>query len=121
MRFPRRSLWFVFIILGIVFGLPILPLLVSFVLVEPPLQRYYLLTYVESGETAKIPGATTPVNWLYKTAPGRQRTLLTEPDAVFAQNGKLPVRLSQAALKDGWTGIEESPEQRVNSAQVEQI
>ncbi|MGA3047468.1 MAG: type IV secretion system DNA-binding domain-containing protein [Terracidiphilus sp.] len=121
MRFPRRSLWFVVIILGIVFGLPILPLLVSFVLVEPPLQRYYLLTYVESGETAKIPGATTPVNWLYKTAPGRQRALLTEPDVVFGQNGKLPVRLSQAALKDGWTGIEESPEQRVSSAQVEQI
>ena len=41
MRFPRRSLWFVFIILGILFGLPILPLLVSFVLVEPPVQRYY--------------------------------------------------------------------------------
>lgn len=55
MRFPRRSLWFVFIILGTIFGLPILPLLVSFVLVEPPLQRYYLLTYVESGETAKTP------------------------------------------------------------------
>jgi hypothetical protein len=114
-------LWFVVVILGFIFGLPILPLLASFVLVEPPLQRYYLLAYVESGETAKTPGATTPVNWLYKTATGRQPALLTEPDTVLAPNEKVSVRLSQSAINDGWTGIEQSSEQRVNSAQLERF
>jgi hypothetical protein len=44
-----------------------------------------------------------------------------QPDAVSGQNGKLPVRLSQAAINDGWTGIEESPEQQVNSAQLASV
>lgn len=85
--FPRRSLFWIMLFFGLLFALPVLPLVATFTFViEPPLQRYYLLAYEESAKTAGQPGATTPIVWLYKTAPGRHRVLLTERDAqgVFA-------------------------------------
>ena len=87
--------------------------------VEPPLQRHYLLAYVESAKIAGQHSATTPVVWLYKTAPGRRHVLLTERDVQATNSGTLGVRLSPAALADGWTGIEAGAQEQVNSAELE--
>jgi hypothetical protein len=101
-------------------ALPALPLLGSlFFIVEPPLQRHYLLAYVESSKTAGQPRATTPIVWLYKTAPGRTRVLLTEQDAQTTYSGTIGVRLSPTALKDGWTEVQAGAQERVNSAHLE--
>lgn len=120
LRFPRRSLFWLVVFLGMLVALPVLPLLGAFLFViEPPLQRCYLLAYVESSKTAHQPGATTPVVWLYKTAPGRQRVLLTDRDVLTANSGAIGVRLSPAALRDGWTGVQAGAEERVNSTELE--
>jgi Type IV secretion-system coupling protein DNA-binding domain len=120
LRFPRRSLLWLFVFLGLLIALPVLPVLGSFLfIIEPPLQRYYLLAYVESSKTAGKPGATTPIVWLYKTAPGRQRTLLTWQDAQSANSGTIGVRLSPAALSEGWTGVQTGAQERMNSAELE--
>lgn len=120
LRFPRRSLFWFVGFLGMLVALPALPLLGSFMFfVEPPLQRYYLLAYVESAKTAGQHSATTPVFWLFKTAPDRRRALVTERDVQSANGGTLGFRLSPTALGDGWTGIGAGPQERVNSAQLE--
>lgn len=120
LRFPRRSLFWLIVFLGFVLALPVLPLLGAFLFViEPPLQRCYLLAYVESSKTANQPGATTPVVWLYKTAPGRQHVLLTDRDVQAANTGTIGVRLSPAALRDGWTGVQAGAQERMNSAELE--
>jgi len=120
LRFPRRSLFWLIVFMGFVLALPVLPLLGAFLFViEPPLQRCYLLAYVESAKTANQPGATTPVVWLYKTAPGRQRVLLTNRDAQTENSGTIGVRLSPAALRDGWTGVQAGAQERVNSAELQ--
>ena len=120
LRFPRRSIFWLIVFLGLVLVLPVLPLLGAFLFViEPPLQRCYLLAYVESAKTANQPGATTPVVWLYKTAPGRQRVLLTNRDVQTENSGTIGVRLSPEALRDGWTGVQASSQERMNSAELE--
>ena len=120
LRFPRRSLFWFVIFLGMLVALPALPLLGSFMFfVEPPLQRHYLLAYVESAKIAGQHSATTPVVWLYKTAPGRRHALLSERDVQATNSGTLGVRLSRTALADGWTGIEAGAQERVNSAELE--
>ena len=120
LRFPRRSLFWFVAFMGMLVALPALPLLGSFMFfVEPPLQRHYLLAYVESAKIAGQHSSTTPVVWLYKTAPGRRHVLLSERDAQSTNSGTLGVRLSPAALADGWTGIEAGAQERVNSAELE--
>ena len=119
LRFPRRSLFWLVVFIGLVFALPVLPVLGSFLfIIEPPLQRYYVLAYVESSKTAGQPDATTPVVWLYKTAPGRQRTLLTGQDAQATNSGRIGVALSPVALSEGWTAVQAGAEERVNSAKL---
>ena len=120
LRFPRRSLFWFVAFVGLLIALPALPVLGAFAfIVEPPLQRYYLLAYVQSSKTASQPGATTPITWLYKTAPGRTRVLLTEQDAKATNSGTIGIRLSSAALKEGWTGVQPGTQARVNSAYLE--
>jgi hypothetical protein len=123
LRFPRRSLfWLIVLFLGFVLALPILPLLGSFLfIIEPPLQRYYVLAYAESSGTADRPGATTPVVWLYKTAPGRHRALLTEQDAQATNSGTIGIGLSPRALAEGWTGVQAGTQEGVNSADLEEF
>ncbi|MGC2659152.1 MAG: type IV secretion system DNA-binding domain-containing protein, partial [Bryobacteraceae bacterium] len=120
LRFPRRSLfWFIVLFLGMLLALPAVPLLGSFTfMIEPPLQRYYLTAYVVSAEVFRQSSATTPVIWLYKTAPGRRRALLTERDVESAKSGTFGLRLSPAALADGWTGIQDGAQEHVNSAEL---
>jgi hypothetical protein len=84
----------------------------------PPLQQYYLWTYIASSESAKHPGASTRVEWLLKTAPEGKRELAFEPDVIAGRAGKLPVQLSAAAIDQGWMGIEKSSPQRIDSAKL---
>lgn len=119
LRFPRRSLVWLFVFLGLLIALPVLPVLGSFLfIIEPPLQRHYLLAYVESSKTADRPGETTPIVWLYKTAPGRQHTLITDQDAQATNSGPIGIRLSPKALREGWTGVQAGTQERVNSAHL---
>lgn len=121
LRFPGTFRWWIVAVLAVVFGFPLLPLAAWFTVAMPPLPRYYLLAYVESAQTAKTPGSTTPVRWLYITASRRDRALAMNPDVVSASGGNLPVRLSPSAANEGWTGIEMGDTVRVNSAQLAQF
>jgi hypothetical protein len=107
--------------LAVIFGFPLFPLAAWLAWEMPPLQRYYLLNYLESTERAKQPGTTTEVQWVYKTASGRKSTLATNPDVVSENSADPPVRLSEAAIADGWTGIEKHAPVQVDSAQLEQF
>lgn len=120
LRFPRRSLFWLVLVLGVVLALPVLPVLASFAfLTESPLQRYYLLAYVESARIGGQHSATTPIVWLYKTAPGRHRVLLTDRDVQTANSGTLGLRLSPAALADRWKGIEAGAQERMDSTELQ--
>lgn len=119
LRFPRRPLFWFVVILGMLVALPAIPVLGSLTFIlEPPLQRYYFLAYIESAKVFRQSSAITPVEWLYKTAPRRRPVLLSERDVQPAENGRFGVRLSRAALQDGWTGIEAGPREQVDSAKL---
>jgi hypothetical protein len=121
LRFPGRFRWWMVAALAILFGFPALPLAAWFAWEMPPLQRYYLLAYVDSTERAKQPGTTTQVQWLFKTAPGRKHILVINSDVVSANSADPPVRLSETALENGWTGIEKSGPVQADSAGLEQF
>ena len=121
LRFPGRFRWWIVAVLAVIFGFPLFPLAAWLAWEMPPLQRYYLLNYLDSTERAKQPGKTTEVQWVYKTASGRKSTLATNPDVVSENSADPPVRLSEAAIADGWTGIEKHAPVRVDSAQLEQF
>jgi hypothetical protein len=121
MQFSSRFPWVILLLIG----LPILPLPLAavFWLVTPPLQNYYLISYLDSTERRSQPAATSKVEWLYKTAPGRKPELVSEADVVSAtgdKGSKLPVKLSPSAAADGWRGVVKSPPQKVDSAKLEQ-
>ena len=121
MQFPRRFPWLILMLVG----LPILPLPLAawFWLVTPPLRNYYLIAYLDSTERPRQPSATTQIEWLYKTAPGRKPELVSEADVVSAasdKGSKIPVKLSSSALADGWREVVKSPPQKVDSAKLEQ-
>jgi hypothetical protein len=121
LRFPGRFRWWIVAVLAVIFGFPLFPLAAWLAWEMPPLQRYYLLNYLDSTERAKQPGTTTEVQWVYKTASGRKSTLATNPDVVSENSADPPVRLSEAAIADGWTGIEKHAPVQVNSAELEQF
>jgi len=121
LRFPGRFRWWIVAVLAVIFGFPLFPLAAWLAWEMPPLQRYYLLNYLESTERAKQPRATTEVQWVYKTATGRKSTLATNPDVVSENSADPPVRLSAAAIADGWTGIEKHAPVHVDSVQLEQF
>ncbi|MFY9853178.1 MAG: type IV secretion system DNA-binding domain-containing protein, partial [Terracidiphilus sp.] len=120
LRFPGRFRWWIVAVLAVIFGFPLFPLAAWLAWEMPPLQRYYLLTYLESTERAKQSGTTTEVQWVLKTASGRKSALATNPEVVSENSTDLPVRLSAAAIGDGWTGIQTSSPVKVDSAQLEQ-
>jgi hypothetical protein len=121
LRFPGHFRWWIVAVLAVIFGFPLFPLAAWLAWEMPPLERYYLLNYLESTERAKQPGTTTEVQWVYKTASGRKSALATNPDVVSEISADPPVRLSAAAIADGWTGIEKHPPVQVDSAQLEQF
>jgi hypothetical protein len=121
MQFPKRFPWLIVAILMLT-GLPVLPVAAWFWLVTPPLQNYYLITYLDSTERGSQPNATTKVEWLLKTAPGRKPEVAFGADVVSATIGngnELPVKLSSRAVADGWRGVVKSEPQQVESAKLE--
>jgi hypothetical protein len=121
MQFPKRFPWLIVAIVMLT-GLPILPVAAWFWLVTPPLQNYYLITYLDSTERGSQPDATTKVEWLLKTAPGRKPEVALGADVVSATIGngnELPVKLSSRAVADGWRGVVKSEPQQVESAKLE--
>jgi len=87
----------------------------------PPLQRYYLRSYWESSETADKPGVMVQVQWLELTAPGRESRWPTDSDVTDDPAGKSPFVLSSSALTEGWTAVERSPPEPVNSVVLDDV
>ncbi len=104
--------------------LPCLPLLGFWAWVQwevPPLQRYYLAAYWHSYETANQPNAMTQIQWLMETAPGRKRHWLFAFDVTEGSQNDLPLALSFAAAEQGWTGIERTPPESMDSSELEKL
>jgi hypothetical protein len=87
----------------------------------PPLQRYYVIAYWHSSEHANQPDAKTQIRWLMETAPGRKRQWLFAPDVTEGGGSDLPLELSSFALEQGWTGIERTAVESVDSTEVEKL
>ncbi len=113
--------WRIALILAL---LPCLPLLGFWAWLRwevPPLQRYYLVAYWHSSEHADQPDAKTQIRWLMETAPGRKRQWLFAPDVTEGSASELPLELSSFALEQGWTGIERTAVESVDSTEVEKL
>ena len=87
----------------------------------PPLQRYYLVAYWHSSEHENQPDAKTQIRWLMETAPGRKRQWLFAPDVTEGGLNDLSINLSSFAVGQGWTGIERTPVESVDSTEVEKL
>jgi len=85
----------------------------------PPLQAYYLATYWESSRNAQDPASTTPIQWLYKAAPGRKPEPLIEQDVESSGSGLVPVGLSSSARQRGWAEVVKTPVQDWRSSELE--
>ena len=104
--------------------LPCLPLLGFWAWFKwelPPLERYYLAAYWHSSETANQPNALTQIRWLMETAPGRKRHWLFAFDVTEGSQNDLPLALSSAAAEQGWTGIERTPAESMDSTELEKL
>jgi hypothetical protein len=124
------------------FGLGFGPLLSPLLYTLTPLQRYYLPTYIASSWHQNEPEAHTEIRWILKLAPRKsdskgkrergskadsklELAFATERD-VFAKSGTamvwagdaLPFSLSGDAAREGWTGLEWSYPQQVESAKL---
>ncbi len=125
MRFPRRFPWLLVAPFVVLFGLPVFIPIVAWVWASgPPLRGYYLLAYVDSSERKDWPGgATTRIQWVYKTAPHRKAELATGSDVAAnlldnsgGKNPHAPFRLTPAAEGEGWTDVVVGPPVKVPSA-----
>ncbi len=121
------------------FGLRFGPFLSPLLYTLTPLQRYYLPAYIASSWHENEPEAHTKIRWVLKLAPRksdskskRERSskaesklelaFATERD-VFAKSATavvwagdaLPFSLSANAAREGWTGLEWSYPQQVES------
>jgi hypothetical protein len=85
----------------------------------PPLQAYYLAPYWESSKGAQKPTSTTPIQWLYKAAPGRKSEPLIDQDVDSNGSGLVPIGLSSSARQAGWTQLIEMPVENWNSSELE--
>jgi hypothetical protein len=104
--------------------LPCLPLLGFWAWFEwevPPLQRYYLAAYWHSSQTTNQPNAVTQIRWLMETAPGRKRHWLFAFDVTEGSQNDLALALSSAAAEQGWTGIERTPAESMDSTELEKL
>ena len=113
--------WRIALILAL---LPCLPLLGFWAWLRwevPPLERYYLVAYWHSSEHANQPDAKTQIRWLMETAPGRKRQWLFAPDVTEGSQSDLPLELSSLAVEQGWTGIERTAVESMDSAGLEKL
>jgi hypothetical protein len=113
--------WRITLILALLPCLPLLGFWAWFQWELPPLQRYYLAAYWHSSETANQPNAQTQVRWLMETAPGRKRHWLFAFDVTEGSQNDLPLALSFAAVEQGWTGIERTPAESMDSTELEKL
>jgi hypothetical protein len=56
-----------------------------------------------------------------ETAPGRKRQWLFAPDVTGGSQNDLPLELSSFALEQGWTGIERTAVESVDSTELEKL
>ena len=113
--------WRIALILAL---LPCLPLLGFWAWLRwevPPLQRYYLVAYWHSSEHANQPDSKTQIRWLMETAPGRKRQWLFAPDVTEGSQSDLPLELSSFAVEQGWTGIERTAVESMDSTELEKL
>jgi hypothetical protein len=113
--------WRIALILAL---LPCLPLLGFWAWLHwevPPLQRYYLVAYWHSSEHANQPDAKTQIRWLMETAPGRKRQWLFAPDVTEGSQNDLSLNLSSSAIEQGWTGIERTAVEGMDSTELEKL
>ena len=97
MQFPRRFPWLIALVLLPFSGVLFLPLGLCYWLAYPPVQHYYLAAYFESAFVGDHSTVAVPVQWLYKTAPGKKRELAMVADVVSDSTGNdlhLPMKLS---------------------------
>ena len=113
--------WRIALILTLLSCLPLLGFWAWLHWEVPPLQRYYLVAYWHSSETANQPDAKTQIRWLMETAPGRKRQWLFATDVTEGSDSELPLELSSFAREQGWTGIERTAVESVVSTDVEKL
>ena len=113
--------WRIALLLALLTCLPLLGFWAWFEWEVPPLQRYYLAAYWHSSETANQPNALTQIRWLMETAPGRKRHWLFAFDVTEGSQNDLPLALSSAAAEQGWTGIERTPAESMDSTELEKL
>jgi hypothetical protein len=118
-RFRRVFPWRTALLLGSIPALSLATLLVWFRWELPPLQAYYLVTYWESSKSAQKPASTTPIQWLYKAAPGRKSEPLIDQDVDSNGSGLVPIGLSFSARQADWTQLVEMPIETWNSSELE--
>jgi len=102
MKFPRRVPWLIALILLPFWGVLFLPLGLCYWLAYPPVQHYYLGAYFESAFVGDHSTVAVPVQWLYKTAPGKKRA--AQPNLFWRRNRRARTRMTLSA-KNGvfWT------------------
>ena len=113
--------WRIALILALLLCLPLLGFWAWLRWEVPPLQRYYLIAYWHSSEHANQPDARTQIRWLMETAPGRKRQWLFAPDVTEGGLNDLPFNLSSFAVQQGWTGIERTAVECVDSTELEKL
>lgn len=90
----------------------------------PPVKLYYSEAYFSSTMAHGNPTATARVQWLFKTASGRQNQLVEENDVVAdspanQRDFSIPMHLSSTARSAGWSGLIQGPKEEVNAAELE--
>ena len=117
--FRRAFPWKTVLLVGSVPALGSAMFLVWFRWELPPLQAYYLATYWESSKSAQKPTNTTPIQWLYKAAPGRKSEPLIDQDVDSNGSGLVPIGLSSSPRQAGWTQLVKMPVENWNSSELE--
>ncbi len=124
MRFPRRFPWLIVLLIAVGPVLFSVPLTIWYSFTMPPLGRYYYDAYFNSTALKNSPNATTDVQWIFKTAPGRNEELAGPTDIVSGSSADqerlaVPMKLSSAARDAGWNSLEQGPKERVNAAELQ--
>jgi hypothetical protein len=124
MRFPRRFPWLIVFLIAVGPVLFSVPLTIWYSFTMPPLERYYYDAYFSSTALKNSPGATTDVQWIFKTAPGRTEELAGPTDIVSGSSADqkrlaIAMKLSSAARSAGWKSLEQGSKERVNAAELQ--
>lgn len=117
-RIRRAFPWRTAALLAVLLGTPVLAFAAWLVWEIEPLQSYYLLDYWQCSKAAEKAGSATEIRWLMKTAPERRSLPAIPSDVTTGKAGNLSLRLSSAAIKSGWIGLEKSAPDLVYSGEL---